>query len=454
MPAPLWLCPPRSRAAGRGWSVPAETIAAAALWCLVFLGGFVFREPAPYELAMLVVLAGWLIAGARFPAAVGPLLLIMVLFVTGGLFSSLMSDDFGEAALYITVTAFLALTAIFFACIVAVRPERLSIIANAYIASAVIVTLTGIAGYFHLLSGDSFTLYGRAKGTFQDPNVYGPFLVLPWALLLHQVLTRPVTRALPQIALLLFLTIGVFLSFSRAAWGLLAFAGIGVYLAVFITMPRGPDRLRLIAYAIAGLGGFVLLMGIALSIDSVADMFLQRAKLVQDYDTARLGRFARYSLGFQMVLDHPFGLGPLQFRNFFPEDEHNSYLKAFTTYGWLGGFAYLLLVTVTVRQLFPLMFQPRPWQPFAQCVFMVLLGHMLMSAIIDTDRWRHLYLLYGLAWGLIGAEQAYRHARQGALQPLRCAQSLAPRRNRLRSPDQTARKDPFAHGQTGSSAAW
>jgi O-antigen ligase len=379
-----------------------------ALWIVVFLGGFVLREPAPYELAMVVVLSGWLLSAPRFSPALAPLLLVVVLFVCGGLLATLMSDDFGEAIMYIAVTGFLALTSVFFAAVTSADPSRLKTIANAYLASALIVALLGIGGYFGALPGSLFTLYGRAKGTFQDPNVFGPFLVLPWTVMLHAVLTRPLSRALLPVAALAVLSFAILLSFSRAAWGLAAFSGLGVYLLVFIVTrdPRG--RARLLGFGLAGLVALVAMIVVALSVDSISGMLLQRARLVQDYDTARLGRFARYALGFQMVLDNPFGLGPLQFRNFFPEDEHNTYLKAFTTYGWLGGVAYLALVGFTATRLFPLVFQPRPWQWAAQCVFVVLLGHMLMSVVIDTDRWRHLYLLYGLAWGLIACEYAWR----------------------------------------------
>lgn len=393
---------------GAGLRIDTRVIGTIALWVVTFLGGFVLREPAPYELAMVVVLSGWLLSGPKFSPAVGPLLLVIVLFICGGLMATLMSDDFGEAIMYIAVTGFLALTAVFFAAVTASDPTRLATIANAYTASAVIVALLGIGGYFGVLPGSLFTLYGRAKGTFQDPNVFGPFLVLPWAIALHAVLTRPLNRSLIAIAVLAVLSFGILLSFSRAAWGLAAFSGAGLYLILFsMTQDRG-ERSRLILFGIAGTLALLAMIAIALSVDSISGMLLQRAKLVQDYDTARLGRFARYSLGFQMVLDNPFGLGPLQFRNFFPEDEHNTYLKAFTTYGWLGGVAYLSLVVFTAVRLFPLIFQRRPWTWAAQCVFVVLLGHMLMSAIIDTDRWRHLYLLYGLAWGLIACEYAWR----------------------------------------------
>ncbi|MBL6431148.1 MAG: O-antigen ligase family protein [Alphaproteobacteria bacterium] len=210
----------------------------------------------------------------------------------------------------------------------------------------------------------------------------------------------------PALALAV-LSFAILLSFSRAAWGLAAFSGIGIYALVFITATDGRQRARLLAIGAAAALAVVAMIVIALSVESISGMLLQRAKLVQDYDTARLGRFARYALGFQMVVDHPLGLGPLQFRNFFPEDEHNTFLKAFTTYGWLGGVAYLALVFFTAKQLGTDLPAPR-MAGAAQCVFVVLLGHMLMSFIIDTDRWRHLYLLYGSAWPDRGRIQSAR----------------------------------------------
>jgi O-antigen ligase len=389
-----------------------ERLGRAGLWIVVFLGGFVIDEPAPYELVMVLVLGLWLLSGPRLPVAIAPLVVIVSLFLTGGLLATLMSDDFGEAIMYIAVTGFLAVTSVFFAAVVAHQPARLEVISKAYLASAVVVSLLGIAGYFGI--GHSlFTLYGRAKGTFQDPNVFGPFLVLPWTVLVHALLneplvSRPLWRPAGRLAALAVLSLAILLSFSRAAWGLAVFSGLGVYLLVFIGTQDGRKRARLLGFALAGVLAFAALLVVALSVDSISGMLLQRAKLVQDYDAARLGRFARYVLGFEIVVDHPFGLGPLQFRNFFPEDEHNTYMKAFTTYGWLGGISYLALVIVTFRAMLPVVLQPRPWQWAARCVFVVLVGHVIMSFIIDTDRWRHLYMLYGLAWGLVACEQMYR----------------------------------------------
>ena len=402
----------RPPAFGRGdgrLSLSTRAVMAFALWVVVFLGGFVLSEPAPYELAMVIVIGGWILSGPRFSVALAPLIAVIVLFIAGGLLATLMSDDFNEAIFYIAITGFLALTAIFFAAVVSADPGHLTSIAHAYTIGALIVAILGIGGYFGVLPSEIFTLYGRAKGSFEDPNVFGPFLVLPWALALHALLTRPLRGSLWPLVVLSILSFGILLSFSRAAWGLSVFSALGLFTVLYTCARDGRARARLLGFAAAGILALIALIVVSLSIDAISGMLIERARLVQDYDTARLGRFARYALGFQLVIEHPFGLGPLQFRNFFPEDEHNTYLKAFTTYGWIGGVAYLALVTLTLRYLFPLMFQPRPWQPFAQCVFAVLAGHMLLSLIIDTDRWRHVYLLYGLAWGLIAAEHKRRY---------------------------------------------
>jgi hypothetical protein len=65
----------------------------------------------------------------------------------------------------------------------------------------VIAALFGIAGYFNLFPGaEYFTRFDRARGTFQDPNVFGPFLVLPTLLLIQRLLRGPTLRNLHVLA--------------------------------------------------------------------------------------------------------------------------------------------------------------------------------------------------------------------------------------------------------------
>jgi hypothetical protein len=398
----------------RGGAPPARTPAGlqakrlgnGALWLAALLSGFVIEEPAPYELYMVLLTVVWLACGLKLRREFGPLIICLMLYVAGGVASIPMAQEMGDAMMYIAVSAFLAITAIFYAAILAEDPRRCRIIQNGYTFGAVLVAAIGIAGYFKLFPGaDYFTLYERARGTFQDPNVFGPFLVLPAALLIQRLLTDRVIRNLHLLAPLSILLLAIFLSFSRGAWGALFAAVLLVYVLALVTERNRARRARLVLLGVLGVLAFLGLIAAALSIDTVSDMFEQRAKLVQSYDGARLGRFARYGLGFQLVMEYPLGIGPLEFNKFFPEDEHNVYLKGFTTYGWLGGTVYIVMALWTLCALVPLLFKARPWTAFTQCVFAVFAAHLMLSVVIDTDHWRHMYMLYGLAWGLIAAEK-------------------------------------------------
>lgn len=399
---------------------PVRSVGNGALWLAAFLSGFVIEEPAPYELYMALLTVVWLACGLKLRREFGPLIICLMLYITGGVASIPIANDFGDASMYMAVSGFLAITAIFYAAILAEKPERFRIIQNGYTISAVLVSSIGIAGYFQLFPGaEYFTLYDRARGTFKDPNVFGPFLVLPTLLIIQKLLRDSVLKNALLLLPLTILLLGVFLSFSRGAWGVLSAGVLVIYFLALVTERSNRRRMRLITLGIAGVLAAFALLAAALSIDTVADMFEQRARLVQDYDSARLGRFARYALGFQLVMEHPLGLGTLGFRNYFPEDTHNVYLKSFTTYGWLGGVTYIVLALWTLAAMVPLLFKSRPWSGFAQCVFAVFVAHLLLSVIIDTDRWRHMYMLYGLAWGLIAADrlETRRLHRQSAAAP-------------------------------------
>ncbi|MEM5584077.1 O-antigen ligase family protein [Roseibium sp. AS2] len=396
------------------FGLPARSLGNGGLWIAVFLSGFVIEEPAPYELYMALLTVVWLACGLRLRREFGPLIICLMLYVAGGVASVPMAREMGDAIMYIAISGFLAVTAIFYAAIIADDPTRCRVIQNGYTVSAVLVAAIGIAGYFKLFPGaEYFTLYDRARGTFQDPNVFGPFLVLPTVLLIRKLLTDSVLRNLHLLVPLAILLLAIFLSFSRGAWGALFASVLLVYFLALVGEHSGARKARLVFLGIFGVLAVFALVAAALSIDTVADMFEQRARLVQEYDGARLGRFARYALGFELVMEYPLGLGPLEFNKFFPEDEHNVYLKGFTTYGWLGGTVYILMAVWTLCAMVPLLFRARPWTGFTQCIFAVFAAHLVLSVVIDTDHWRHMYMLYGLAWGLIAAEKLGRSRTTG-----------------------------------------
>jgi hypothetical protein len=158
--------------------------------------------------------------------------------------------------------------------------------------------------------------------------------------------------------------------------------------------------------AVGGGPAIALLIAALLSLDAVAGLFKQRISFDQSYDIGETGRFGRHLLGALLALDVPLGIGPLQFAHYFPEDPHNSYLNAFMSGGWLSGACYLTLVLLTLAFGARPLFQRTPWQPTYVVVYSAYVGVALESAIIDSDHWRHAFLLLGLVWGLIVASQA------------------------------------------------
>jgi hypothetical protein len=374
----------------------------------VFLSGFVIAEPAPYELFMALLIGVWFILGLPISRTTGVLLAFMLVFMTGGFLSLTQMAALSGAPLYMGVTLFLALSSVFYSAIIEDDWTRLRLIFNAWTASAVITALLGIAGYFNLFPGSEvFTLYDRAKGAFQDPNVFGPFLIAPSLYLIHSLLTGKAATMPIKAASLGIITIGVLLSFSRAAWALFLFSAMMMVVVMFIKERSGAFRLKIIILALSGLMFAVLSIVIALQIPQVSDLLTSRASLTQDYDSGHLGRFDRHILGFLSAMSQPLGIGPMVFSTIYPEDEHNIWLKSLTSYGWLGFIAYVGLVWTTLWLGFRYLLRDRPWQPYLMVGWITLCGHELIGNVIDTDHWRHHFVLFGIVWGCIALEHAH-----------------------------------------------
>lgn len=393
-----------SVAVPRPTGIPTKSIATALLWLAVFLGGFVFFEPAPYEAYLALLIPGWLLLGMPIPRAIGPLVVLMLLFLAGGIIAATQAKDFSTQPVYYVITAFLAFSSCFFASLIAEDSRRLDTIVNAWIAAALATTGLGVLGYFGL-TGELFVKFDRATGGFQDPNVFGPFLIFPFVVLVRRGLTRPLGEALRSGILALAIFVGIFLSFSRGAWGLTIVATLLTGMLLFATERSAKARARFLALAATGVVSIGLLIGAALSIPTVSELFADRAQFEQEYDTARLGRFERFPIGFNMMLDRPLGIGAIEFGRKFGEDEHDIWLKALTTYGWLGFVSYATLVIWTLIAAFPLVFRTGPLQSVTQIAYIVFLSHILMATVIDIDHWRHVYLLFGILWGAIAADR-------------------------------------------------
>jgi O-antigen ligase len=387
------------------------SIANASIALAVLLSGFVRFEPAPYDLYFCALLAFWALAGMRVPATVLPLLVIFTVFNAGGMISSFQMEDWQRGVMYIAVSYFLALSAVFFACVIAADMGRLRLIFRAYVVAACFSTALGMAGYFGVPGFDIFTLAGRAAGGFQDPNVYGPFLIAPILYLIYGILNRRPGLSVLRCAALIFLLAGLLLAFSRGAWGLSAVCVALFYALLIINEQKAKTRLKYIVIAVIGAGMLVLLILAALHFPIIADMFSERARLVQYYDGGNKGRFANFFNGFLMAPYHPLGVGPLEFGKITGLDSHNTLLKAMMDYGWIGFACWMTMLAWTLASGFKMLFRQRPWLPYFQIAYVAFVGHISLGMLIDTDHWRHLYLLVGIIWGCMALEANWQKQR-------------------------------------------
>lgn len=374
-----------------------------------FLGGFVLIEPAPYELVLALTIVVWFSFGLRIPRTVIPLLLLIIGFNAGGIISSFQIEDHMRGIIYVATSLFLGLTSVFFAIILSKDVRRMEIVFKAYLVAAIITSILGIAGYFNIPGFSLFSKFDRASGVFQDPNVFAPYLVAPILFVVHGLMTKSLSGFFTRSLWLSILVLGLFLAFSRAAWGL-AIACIGFFYCLQLINERDANtRWRYLFLAAIGLTAIVVVLAIALQSEAVLLSTTERGQLVQSYDAGDTGRFALHARGFMLSLSNPLGTAPLEFYYMFGANTHNTFLKAALSYGWIGLFCWTAMIIWTLVAGSKLLFRQRPWQLYLQIAYTVFLWHIIISYVIDVDHWRHFYLMIGVIWGCIILESRWQH---------------------------------------------
>lgn len=373
----------------------------------IFAGGMVITEPSPYELAFLLVLGVSMFAGFTLRRSTLGLLVLFASFVPFAIIAAFQVkfSTVSDALIYQTVTIFLFFTSYWVANYVADAPQaRMRLIIGGYLATALLSAILGTLGYLGI-GHDLFTRYDRAKAFFNDPNVFGPFLILPAMYALQRVLIGTPRRAMWAALAYGVLLVGVFASFSRAAWGHIAISSIIVYVLLFALEAHARQKVRMLMVALLGLLLLVVAAAGVLSIPQFRS-FIELRTQSQNYDTGESGRFGRQGYAFDLALQHPLGLGPLEFRNLrVKEEPHNTYVNVLHAYGWGGGLVFMLFVGITIWRGVTALARPSPNRllliPLV-AVFVPLAGE---AAIIDLDHWRHFFLVAGLIWGVTAAYQ-------------------------------------------------
>ncbi|MGL4240748.1 MAG: O-antigen ligase family protein, partial [Beijerinckiaceae bacterium] len=337
----------------------------------------------------------------------------------GGGMSLMLVADETRAIWFIAISVYMAVMGIVVAAIFSEDTERrLKAMKAGYVFAGAVAAMTGIVGYFDIAgSGELLTRYGRAMGTFKDPNVFSTYLILPFVFLVQGFFLGDHKRPVVAFAALLIISAGLFLSFSRGAWIVAICATLLCLGLCFLTARTNAVRVRIVLISLLGVGIFAILLIIALQFDAIRETFEVRASLNQEYDVGETGRFGTHIRAIPFILDLPHGFGPTMFREYFPEDPHTTYLNAFSSYGWLGGVSYLALVCCTMIVGWKLVFRRSPWQREAIAIWSCFFFLMLQGIQIDTDHWRHFYLQLGLTWGLMLATQRFRAAERATPAP-------------------------------------
>ena len=410
----------------------AHRIALALVWTTMAGSAIVFTEPAPFDLlgmGLLVLLSavGLLRASRRLWAYAA----VMLVPVGCAFFAVLMAIEPLRALTHTAVTLFLTAISLVLAAFIGKAPVRHArLILSGGTAAALIAACAGLAGYLGLFPGafELFTLYGRASGTFKDPNVFGASLVMPAVYLISVVLAPGGRRKGLALAGAALLMLGILLSFSRGAWfSFVVAAGLFAYLS-FVTAPTAAQRVRVVI----GFGGAAvaagLLIGSAVQFEAVAGLLQERAALTQSYDEGPEGRFGGQVKAKRLILSHPLGLGAQQFDGYYHvEEAHNVYLTMFMNAGWLGGMIFALMVAATCVYGAWFALQTTAVQGLFLVAYVAFVGHALEGFVIDLDHWRHFHVLFALCWGLMLSERVpVMLGEVGRRAHVRSARTLAP----------------------------
>ena len=259
-----------------------------------------------------------------------------------------------------------------------------------YVFANVIAAIVGVYGF--VSQNEALTWAGRPTGFLDDPDMFGAFLI-PGMLGSIYMIAHKRSRYWYAFALAL-LSIALLLSFSRAAIvSALLFGGA----SFFYFNSRNLLKASLLALAVV-LVLSVPCLFLYLTNDTFAEMLTGRFKIAEEYDLGYFGRYNRYLLSVPLILDHPLGLGLFEIDKIFPEPIHNIWISSFLNYGWLAGFAWTLLMVLSVQQAW------YNWKRSGDELFLLMLFCWLSvvscAMLHQAERWRFLWLFTGMLWGL------------------------------------------------------
>lgn len=393
------------------YKISREALAAILVATAMASSSVVFSEPAVADVLMFGVICGLPVLGMATLGSVGATNLAMwLIIVATGLIGTTMSISFVSSVIHQIVTLYLALSAVAVGAYIARDPiPRFELVMRFYTLACIIATTAAIVGYFDIVPGTSetFTKYGRARGTFKDPNVLGAAVIPALSYTIWNVFRAPMKTAIIAAGVTLFLLIGILISFSRGAWMGAFLVSIAIAWLALISTRKNKDVIRYLVVTVLGLVAVAFAITSILQLDSVKTLFEARANLEQSYDLGPDGRFGGQNKAINLILDNPFGIGTKNFAKIHHHEQaHNVYLTMFLYAGWLGGVLYIASVAMSMFVTLLGALKPSPLQSAFIVTATALAVTALMGFLVDSDHWRHFFIVMGLSWGLADAARS------------------------------------------------
>lgn len=361
-------------------------------FCLL---GVVLVEPAPTDGVFLVAMAvAWAVGGFGQRQVPGPVAAILSLFIVINLLSAVQVLDPLRALSFFAITLYLAALALWLLSYLN-SARRARVVLRGYLFAAVtsaalaVAATVGLAPWSNVLLADG----ARARALFEDPNIFGPFLV-PAALIVLEELVAPRllrVRWSTKAVLLLVLVLGVLFSYSRAAWLNLAL-GTVVLTGILALRPGGGRRTVALVSLVTAAAAVVAVTIVA---TGSGDFLAERAQ-PQAYDQ---DRFTTQLAGLEAAERYPFGAGPGQFESISTLSAHSTYVRVLAEQGALGLVALLALLLFTAGAALANAVRARDTYGIGSAALVgAWFGLLANSFFIDTLHWRHLWVVAALIW--------------------------------------------------------
>lgn len=374
-------------------------------WCVflvsVATSFLVLIEPAPTDAIFFLALIPLSLAGLRRGRLFGPVesagIALYVVFSFVSMLFVIHAPFVAVRALAIEVYMLLIMvvTAYFVRHFgdYAFRMILLGLLVGGTIASVI-----GILAWLDVIpNGDIFfrdAFRARIRSTFKDPNVLGPYLVPSLLLMIWWILESPKRR------LLAMLTAGVLasalvLTYSRGAWAH-ALLSIVVFVAALTVHRETKVAVRITILSGLAFFFFGVLLFDETELTTLTSGYFGQRLTLQSYDS---DRFSEIAQGVRLIPEYPFGLGPNQAPYVYEILPHNTFVVFGLHNGVLAllGFCIMFLGS-SLRCIAAVMRGEDGWLKYS-FVLALLAGLFLLSNVVGSIHWRHMFLVMGLGYG-------------------------------------------------------